>query len=323
MQKLIVIFVLVATCLNLSAQNVGIGTNTPDPSAILDISSTSKGFLPPRMSSTERNGIANKVAGLMIYNTTTGCVEMYNGSSWINLCSSLPSSVLAKSLLGGNQNDLGNFIQQTADGGYIVGGSTESSLSGDVGLGKGEKDCWVIKLTATGAITWNKVLGGSAFDDLRQIQQTADGGYIFCASSTSSNSGDVTGTSNGNMDCWVVKLNAAGDTLWTKLLGGAEADLATSIQQTADGGYILGAYSFSSESADVSIPSNGLSDFWVVKLSSTGAIQWNRLLGGLFEEELNAIRQTADGGYIATGYTTSSATGNVTGTLHGVRDVWV
>lgn len=323
-KSIIVMIIIITSVSNIYAQSVGIGTSTPEQSAALDINSNNKGFLPPRMSTTERNAITNKVAGLMIYNTSTACAELYNGANWINLCSSLPSSVLTKTLLGGNQNDFANNIQQTADGGYIIGGASESSLNGDVtGANKGGTDCWIVKLSATGTITWNKLLGGSGYEEVRQIKQTADGGYIFCASTESSASGDVIAINKGSFDCWVVKLNANGDTAWTKLLGGNQPDFANAIQQTADGGYILGGYSFSSDTLDVSNVSNGLSDYWVVKLSATGVVQWDKLLGGAGEEELHDIRQTADGGYIATGSSTSSASGNVTGTIHGIFDFWV
>lgn len=306
------------------AQSVGVGTPSPDPSAILDVSSSNQGFLPPRMTTIQRNAISNKAAGLVIYNTVSACIEMYNGSDWINFCSSLPSSVLVRTLLGGNQNDFSNHIQQTSDGGYIIGGSTESSTNGDVTqTNQGGTDCWVIKINATGNIEWNRVLGGTGFEEIKQIRQTADGGYIFCAITESSLSGDVNRVNRGGFDNWIVKLNAAGDTTWTALLGGDQPDFANAIQQTSEGGYIVGGYSFSSQSFAVSDITNGLSDFWVVKLSSTGVVQWNNLVGGAGEEELYSLRQTSDGGYIAAGSTTSSGSGNVTGSINGLFDFWI
>lgn len=308
------------------AQNVGVGTGTPEASAILDVSSTEKGFLPPRMTTAQRNAIADKVAGLLIYNTNTSCVEMYNGSNWISLCSSLPSSILPKSLLGGNNDDRAYDVIQTLDSGYVFAGTTESSQQGDVTeANNGGIDCWVVKMSKTGLIEWNRVLGGSAYEQLYQIRQTSDGGFIFCAATESSANGDVTGGNNGVLDYWIVKLDAAGAVTWDMILGGNESDVPTSIVQTADGGYAVGGYSYSSQSGDVTATNHSTnSDFWVVKLTSAGAVTWNVLLGGLGEEELHSLRQTADGGYITSGYsTTSPASGNVTGTLSGGRDFWV
>ena len=64
----------------------GIGTNTPDTSAILELASTSKGFLPPRMSTTERDGISTPPTGLVIYNTTAACLQWFNGALWFDTC---------------------------------------------------------------------------------------------------------------------------------------------------------------------------------------------------------------------------------------------
>lgn len=326
MRKILPAVLSIFFALQLSAQNVGVGTTTPQSSAILDVTSTEKGFLPPRMNTTQRNAIANKVAGLMIYNTITSCVEMYNGASWISLCTSLPSSILPKSLLGGNNDDRAYSGIQTLDSGYVFAGYTQSSSDGDVtGNNNGEIDCWIVKLSKTGAVQWNRVLGGILSDQIYEIQQTADGGYIFVASSESSVSGDVSGNNHGILDYWVVKLDADGAIVWDVLLGGDQSEVPSSIIQTADGGYLVGGFSFSSANGNVT-PTNhsANSDFWIVKLSSLGVIQWNVLLGGAGEEELQSIKQTADGGYIATGFTTTSpAGGNVSGTISGARDFWV
>ena len=323
MKRILLIIAVSIITINSSAQNVGIGTSTPETSAALDVKSSNKGLLPPRMTTVERNAIANKVAGLMIYNTVTSCLEVYNGSNWINLCSSLPSSILTRTLLGGILKDEGYSITQTADGGYIIGGTTESSQNGDVtDIGKGGVDCWVIKLDATGSIIWNKVFGGSGFDQFKNIEPTTDGGYIFCATTGSSANGDVTGINKGVFDLWVVKLNAIGNITWNVLLGGNMPEIAGSILQTADNGYILGGYTNSSANGDVTEVSKGSTDFWIVKLNSLGAVQWNKLLGGIGEEQLSSVVLTSDGGYIAAGYTTSSASGNVTGILNGIFDFW-
>ncbi len=309
---------------SLSAQNVGIGTITPNASAMLDVSSNDKGFLPPRLSTAERNAMPSKTAGLIIFNTSSGCLELFNGSNWINLCSSLPSTLLPKTLLGGNNSDIAFSVRQTIDSGYIVAGNTESSQDGDVtGVNNGGIDCWVVKLSNTGTLQWNKVFGGSGYDYLVEIKQTADSGFVFAAISGSSAEGDITGTNHGQYDYWVVKLDANGNKTWDVLLGGSAYDWVSSIAQTADSGYIVGGYSFSSANGDVTPVSHGNSDYWIVKLDKNGAITWNILLGGNGEEELRSIAQTADGGYIAAGNTSFGVSGNVTGAVNGAFDYWV
>jgi uncharacterized protein (TIGR02145 family) len=86
MKKILLCAAFIAASFTGIAQ-VGVGTNSPDKSAILELASTTKGFLPPRMSTTERNDINNPVAGLVIYNTTIPCVQFFNGYLWFDTCS--------------------------------------------------------------------------------------------------------------------------------------------------------------------------------------------------------------------------------------------
>jgi len=220
--------------------------------------------------------------------------------------------------LGGGADDIATSIQQTLDGGYIVSGHTLSN-NGDVSGNHGLNDFWIIKLNDLGTIQWQKCLGGSADDIATSIQQTPDGGYIV-AGYTLSNNGDVSGN-HGLNDFWIVKLNNSGTIQWQKCLGGSNQDLSyiISIQQTSDGGYIV-AGETSSNDGDVS-GNHGLSDFWIVKLNNSGTIQWQKCLGGSNQDSSCSIQQTSDGGYVVTGYA-SSNNGNVSGN-HGGADIWI
>ena len=163
-------------------------------------------------------------------------------------------------------------------------------------------------------IEWQKSFGGSGLDAANSIQQTSDGGYIVAGASFSSN-GDVTENhgSSDSADFWIVKLTNAGELEWQRPLGGSDYDGANSIQQTSDGGYIVAGGS-GSEDGDVT-GLHGRYDFWIVKLTSTGVIQWQRALGGRDDDEANSIQQTRDGGYIVAGES-NSRDGDVRGN-HG------
>jgi hypothetical protein len=208
--------------------------------------------------------------------------------------------------LGGTGQDHATCIQQTADGGYIVAGSS-NSYDGDVAENLGSYDFWVVKLDATGTIQWKKSLGGTYSDEAQSIQQTADGGYIV-AGNTDSADGDVSGY-HGSYDYWVVKLNATGTIQWQKAFGGSSDDVATCVQQTTDGGYIVAGWTYSTD-GDV-IRNNwdyyyvGY-DYWIVKLSATGTIQWQTALGGSGDDDAFSIQETADGGYIVAGMSNST-----------------
>lgn len=207
-------------------------------------------------------------------------------------------------------------VRQTTDDGYIVAGHS-NSVNFDVGGNNGDDDYWVVKLDSNGNIQWETNLGGSMEDQAFAIKQTTDGGYIV-AGSSQSNNGDV-GSNNGNSDMWVVKLNATGNIQWENNYGGSGNEEAWNIEQTTDGGYIVAGFSASSN-GDVG-SNNGLIDYWVVKLNSSGGIQWENNYGGSDQEWARSIKQTSDGGYIVVGFSTSSD-GDVGGN-NGSRDYWM
>ena len=169
------------------------------------------------------------------------------------------------------------------------------------------------------AIQWQKSLGGSGADFAQSIQPTADGGCIVAGSSGSANGDiDVDGF-HGNYDCWLVKFNATGIIQWKKSLGGFGNDNAYAIQTTSDGGYIV-AGSSDSNNGDVT-GNHGYIDYWVVKLDAAANIQWQKSLGGSFNDFAYAIQATSDGGYVVAGVTQSDD-GDVNGN-HGGQDYWV
>jgi hypothetical protein len=124
-----------------------------------------------------------------------------------------------------------------------------------------------VKLDAMGNKLWDKTIGGSEDDVLYSLQQTADGGYILGGYSYSYSNGDKTEPSRGRNDYWIVKLDSAGNKQWDKTIGGDQDDMFHSLQQTRDGGYILGGKSSSGISYDKTEPSRGYFDYWVVKLA--------------------------------------------------------
>jgi PKD repeat protein len=231
-------------------------------------------------------------------------------------------------MIGGSSTELAGGIQQTSDGGYILLGSSGSNNFDASGTTYGGLDLWIAKLGATGAIDWQKHLGGNLEDKGYSVRQTADGGYILLGESKSSASGDVTAANHGavnSLDVWAVKLDSSGGIQWQKLLGGSMDDYGSSIRQTTDGGYILLGSSASSQSGDVTGVRHGTTgtDLWAVNLDGSGNIRWQHLLGGGANEVGTSVQQTADGGYVLTGYSGSSASGDVTGTSHGSTDTWL
>jgi hypothetical protein len=226
--------------------------------------------------------------------------ENYGSSDyWIVKISSLGDIEWQKTL-GGSGLDSASWIKQTKDGGYIVGGRTESTDGGITNY-HGDSDIWIVKLSALGIMQWKKTFGGSNYDDLSTIEQTTDGGYIL-AGSTDSNDGDVNGN-HGSRDIWIVKLSNSGNIQWQKTLGGSSYDSANCVLQTKDSGYIIAGRTYSSD-GDVTINYGGF-DFWVIKLTNEGNIQWQKTFGSSNSEFVDSIVQTNDDGYVVAGRVSS------------------
>ncbi|WP_294274684.1 T9SS C-terminal target domain-containing protein [uncultured Chryseobacterium sp.] len=222
-----------------------------------------------------------------------------------------------KKTYGGSGKDEARAIIQTADGGYAVAGYTTSSNSGNISSNHGGLDVWVVKLDPAGAIEWQKTYGGSGTDEAKSIIQNTDGSYVL-AGYTQSNDGDVSGN-HGNTDFWVVKLSGSGNIEWQKAQGGTNEDVARSVISTPDGGYVVAGYTYSND-GNVS-GNHGNYDLWVVKFSGTGALEWQKPLGGTDDDGATSIAVASDGGYVVAGYTYSTD-GDVTGN-HGNYDIWV
>jgi hypothetical protein len=158
----------------------------------------------------------------------------------------------------------------TPDGGYLLGGDSDSGVSGDkTQPSRGGNDYWLIKLDANGNKQWDKTLGGNYSDTLGGCTLTPDGGYLIGGSSVSDISGDVTAprkTYPDTYDYWIIKLTSNGTKLWDKKYGGFIYNHLATLMTTSDGGYLVGGTSSSGVYGDKSQPSQGGTDYWLLKL---------------------------------------------------------
>jgi len=215
-------------------------------------------------------------------------------------------------------------FEQTSDGGYLLGGYSYSGIGGDKTQGSwGNGDYWIVKIDANGGKQWDKNYGGTGMEFFTCVQQTSDGGYIIGGYTDSGISGDKTQASAGSFDFWILKLDALGNKQWDKSYGGSNDDALRSICQTDDGGYILGGQSDSPISGDKSQAGWGFTDYWIIKIDSSGVKQWDKDFGGTNQDFFYQIRQTTDGGYILGGHSASGANGNKTQASWGGADYWI
>ncbi|HNM09414.1 MAG TPA: hypothetical protein PKK72_12575, partial [Chitinophagales bacterium] len=226
--------------------------------------------------------------------------------------------------IGGAGGDFLKCVAQTLEGGYIVGGYSNSNISGDKTENcLGYDDYWIIKLNTDGEIEWQNTIGASNDDDFRTLIQTDDGGYFVGGVSFSNVNGDKTEHTNGFMDYWVLKLNSLGSVEWQNTIGAAGTDVLESVTQSADGGYLVGGYSFSGASGDKSENNVGGNDLWLVKLNSLGEIEWENTIGGNLDDKLQSVNVTSDSGYIIGAQSTSTISGDKTEDSIGYSDYWI
>ena len=181
----------------------------------------------------------------------------------------------------GTRLEWANSVQQTSDGGYVVAGETRS-------FGSGEMDLWLIKTNTSGDTLWTRTYGGINSDEGKSVQQTTDGGFIIAGYTRSFGA--------GGSDVWLVKTDAQGDTLWTRTYGGGSDDWGNSVQQTADGGYVIAGYT---RSYGPGTPDSG--NAYLVKTDPSGDTLWTRTYGRSEDDEGYSVQQTSDGGYIIGG----------------------
>ena len=233
-------------------------------------------------------------------------LNFYSNSiqGWIVKIDSVGNIVWQK-LLGGSYDDIFYSVSKTLDGNYVIAGVT-SSDDGDVVGNTSIESGWILKLSETGSILWQKCLNRGVYSRVTDIIQSSNGNILATCEYM------PTSTSFSNFNCYVLNLSNSGNVVWEKEFGGTREDYLKSIQETSDGGFIVGGSTFSWDGDLANFPTHGDQDFWIVKLTGTGDISWHKCLGGTRCDELYSIEQTSDLGFIIAG-STNSKDGDVIG----------
>jgi hypothetical protein len=189
----------------------------------------------------------------------------------------ISAQVMFQKAIGGTNNDNGNYVKQTNEGGYIIAAGTSS-------YSIGYSDIYLIKSDSVGNILWKKTYGATGPDGVGALALTSDGGYLLAGSTSSFGAG-------GN-DVLLLKTDGNGDTLWAKTYGDTANESFLSIDMTSDGGYILVGSTNSSGA--------GNNDVYLLKTDSVGNLMWARTYGGPLNDNGVTVLQTSNG-YIISG----------------------
>ncbi|PCH95280.1 MAG: hypothetical protein COB85_04685 [Bacteroidetes bacterium] len=226
-----------------------------------------------------------------------------SGSTWDIWVVKLDASgnLIWEKSYGGTNHEYGLGIDIVGNQGYIVAGSARST-DDDVWGNLGGADFWVLRLDLNGDTIWTKSYGGTGYEYAEDIKTTSDGGFIVVGECASSNI-DVT-SNNGSDDYWILKLDSVGTIDWQKSYGGSSWEWPYAVEQTVDGGYIVGGFTRSSD-LDVH-GSHGFEDYWVLKLDNLGDTVWTKALGGSGADKGLDLFEYCDGSITITGWSKSN-----------------
>ncbi|MCW4016836.1 MAG: hypothetical protein NWF06_10735 [Candidatus Bathyarchaeota archaeon] len=195
------------------------------------------------------------------------------------------SSTMWSQTYGGASSDVAYAFIKTSDGGYAIAGGTES-------FGAGGADFWLVKADSSGNMEWNQTYGGENDDCANALIESSDGGYVLAGGTDSFGA--------GLYDFWLIKTDATGNMEWNQTYGGEEDDCAYTLIEASGGGYVLAGETSSVGAGEV--------DFWLIKVDSSGNMEWNQTYGGTAYENVYAIVEVSDGGYVLAGETETFST---------------
>jgi len=239
-------------------------------------------------------------------------------------------------IYGGTLHENRTMFRTTSDGGFIVAARSRSGISGHKSQANRDstnatQDYWVLKLDSLGDLEWERTLGGDGDDRVYDLRETPDGGYVVAGGSRSTLSGDRTEPNYDagqfiDNDYWMVKLAADGSIQWDKRYGGSGDDVCNVVLPLADGGYLLCGTSDTYLGGDKTVPNWLLTsrNIWLVRIDSTRAITWQRMLGSPSGNTLADAIHTDDEGLLLLATTGGANGGDVSEWgISGDSDIWL
>jgi hypothetical protein len=243
--------------------------------------------------------------------------------AWAGAQAQVPTKIWDQRF-GGTIGDDAHAVVAAPGGGYVVAGYSTSGADGDKSqASQGGFDYWLVKVDDNGDKVWDKRFGGTISDLAYAVVAAPGGGYVVAGFSTSGADGDKSQASRGGADYWLVKVDENGNKVWDKRFGGTSTDVAYDVVAAPGGGYVVAGYSDSDANGDKTQASQGVEDYWLVKIDENGNKVWDKRFGGTGDEYAYAIVAASDGGYVVAGYSISPAGGDKTEASQGNNDYWL
>ena len=232
-------------------------------------------------------------------------------------------NVLWEQTYGGAGIDIIDSLDVTADGGFILGGRSDSPADiNKTAASYGRYDYWLVRVDAMGNKLWDRSFGGTDYDWIGQVLSLGDGGFLASGTSYSGSDGNKTSPNFGEGDAWLLRLDAQGDKIWERSLGGSGQD-GGNVLVLPQGGFLFAGYSGSPPSGNKTSGQFGGGDAWVVRLDANGAVLWDASYGGFGNDYAVAAVPLNDGGFLLGADSNSDTSGNKSWPRLTSHDVWV
>jgi hypothetical protein len=221
----------------------------------------------------------------------------------------------------GQNHDFLSTTVATQEGGFLAAGTSYSGKGLDKkDDSKGGTDIWLIRLNEFGDELWQKTIGTQADEEARSVIQTTDFGFFVAGSFVSAQDSKMKGY--GSKDVLIVRLDKNGKELSQLILGGKGLDEVEKMIPTKDGGALLGVYSRSNAGGSKKTENFGEGDYWIIKLSKDGKVEWEKNFGGKGDDHLRTLALTSTG-YLIGGESRSERSGNKSVGIEEGTDLWI
>jgi hypothetical protein len=210
--------------------------------------------------------------------------------------------ILWQKAYGGYGHDRAYSFQRLASGGFVLAGSLMAgSIPDATRTSYGDFDAWILRLDAEGNKLWEQTFGGAAHDEVVHVSQTFDGGFIAGCVTRSGITGNKTTPNFGDVDYWIIRLDAAGNKVWEQTFGTTGYDLLCNVYETPEGNFIAAGYSADGTGGNKTAPQRQPVDAWLIRLDAHGNRLWDETYGGSYMTTARSMCLTRDGGLVFAG----------------------